>query len=185
MKKMISAVASIVAASLLPTAAQAQDTGSQVYVGVSGGYHDFGLDEDSVALPGGVDINDSSAIFGGFAGVDFPLGGKVFAGVEGNFHFGTDVIDVEYGGSGRLGIRSANGTKFYVRGGYQEVDLDLSKLINVTVPAGTLNGLDDSGGDFIAGAGVDFPIGRTALRFNLDTLSFDTVRGTVGFAFGF
>lgn len=185
MKKIISAVASIASIALLPATAQAQDEGSQVYVGVSGGYHDLGIDEDSVVLPAGVEINDSGAIFGGFAGVDFPLGGNVFAGVEGNFHFGTDVIDVEYGGSGRLGIRSANGTKFYVRGGYQEVDLDLSELVNVTVPAGTFNGIDDSGGDFIAGAGVDFPIGRTALRFNLDTLSFDTVRATVGFAFGF
>lgn len=185
MNKTLVAAMGIVAAGFLPANAYAQDEGSQVYVGLSGGYHDLGVDEDEFALPAGIEISDSSPIVGGFVGVDFPLGSKSFAGVEGNLHVGTDVIDYEYGGSARLGIRSGNGAKFYVRGGYQEVDLDLSKLVNVTLPPGTFNGVDDSDGDLLAGIGADIPVGASALRFNLDTLSFDTVRATVGFAFGF
>lgn len=186
MNKTLAAAMGIVAAGLLPSAALAQDAGAQVYAGLSGGYHDLGVDKDELGpLPAGVEISDASPIVGGFVGVDFPLGSKAFAGVEGNLHVGTDVIDYEYGGSARLGIRSANGAKFYVRGGYQEVDLDLSKIVNVPVPPGTFTGFDDSDGDILAGVGADIPVGRSALRFNLDTLSFDSIRATVGFAIGF
>ena len=175
-----------VAAALCAPAALAQDASSGVYVGLSAGYHDLGVDEDDADFEG-FEINDGSPIIGAFAGVDVPLGTSLFAGVEGNFHLGTDVIDSEYGASARLGFRGQGGAKFYVRGGYQVVDLDPYKVIDFDVPEGSLDDIDDTEGDFMVGLGADFPIGSggSALRVNLDSVSFDTLRATAGFAFGF
>lgn len=82
-------------------------------------------------------------------------------------------------------MRSDNGAKFYIRGGYQEIDIDLSKLVDVTLPPETFDGIDDTGGDYMVGVGADLPVGRSAVRFNIDTVSFETLRATVGFAYGF
>lgn len=185
MKNALKFAASAAVFACLPATAQAQESRAETYVGLSAGYHDLGADPEVTAAVAGLQIEDSSPIVGAFAGVDFPLGGRLFAGIEANYHFGTDVIDHEYGASGRLGIRSEGGAKFYVRGGYQEVDIDPYKVTNVTVPPGTFDGIDDSEGDYLVGAGVDFPIGRAALRFNIDTIGFDTLRPTAGVAFRF
>ncbi len=122
-------------------------------------------------------------IFGGVAGVDFPVGETLFAGVEGNFHLGTGAIDKEYGISARFGLVGSNGAKYYVRGGYQEVDFDISEIVGVDI--GEPNGFDSSEGDYLVGAGADFPIGSAKLRVNLDTIAFDTIRGTAGLVFDF
>lgn len=61
----------------------------------------------------------------------------------------------------RLGMRNAGGAKYYLRGGYQQVDIDLEKLVDVPVPAGSLDGIDDSTGDVLVGAGAEF---RSAAR---------------------
>ena len=171
----------IVAAATLatPSVAKAQDaeTAGEGFVGLSAGYHDLGA-------PSGFGIDDSSPIVGVFAGYDLPLGAKVFAGVEGNYHLGTDVIDSEYGASVRLGFGSEGGAKFYARGGYQWVDLDVYKIADIE-PDGSLDGLDDTDGDYLVGLGVDFPVGGAAVRVNIDTISFDTVRATTGVAFAF
>ena len=165
----------VAAAIALPATAQAQEAAPEVevFVGPSAGYHDLGVDL-SVA---GID-DDGGAIFGGVIGVDVPVGEKLFVGVEGNFHFGTELIDNEYGVSARAGLRLDGGAKLYVRGGYQEVDFDFGVF---GAPAIT-NGLDDSEGDYLVGAGVEFPLGNgpISLRANLDTISFDTTRATAG-----
>lgn len=85
----------------------------------------------------------------------------------------------------RLGMRNAGGAKYYLRGGYQQVDIDLEKLVDVPVPAGSLDGIDDSTGDVLVGAGAEFPVGGAALRFNVDTVGFDSVRSTAGVMFSF
>ena len=173
----------------LPAAAQAQELGADVTVGVSGGYHDLGVDGDVEAVFPQAEIDDGSAIIGGFVAVDVPIGTSAFIGAEGNLHFGTGAIDSEYGASVRLGIRDAGGAKYYIRGGYQEVDLDYAEII--TIPGLNLtdddfDGLDDTAGDYLVGAGVEFPLGEsTLLRVNLDTIAFDSVRATAGFGFRF
>ncbi|MGI8943219.1 MAG: outer membrane beta-barrel protein [Qipengyuania sp.] len=184
MNKFVLSAAIGLAAVTLPAAAQAQEAAVGPYVGLSAGYHDLGVDSDDPDF-GGFEINDSSPILGVIGGVDFPLGSSAFAGVEGNYHFGTDVIDSEYGGSARLGFRAEGGAKFYVRGGYQVLDLDPYKIVDVDLPDGSLDDVDDSDGDYLVGVGADFPVGASSLRVNLDTVSFDTLRATVGFAFGF
>ena len=184
MKKITVALAGAAACISLPAVAQ-DSAGAEPFIGVSAGYHDLGVDGDVEPALAGFDINDGSPIVGVFAGVDFPMGSDLFAGIEGNFHIGTDVIDSEYGASARFGFRANGGAKYYVRGGYQVVDLDPYKVVEPRAPDGTFDGFDDSDSDYLVGAGVEFPIGRSALRINLDTISFDTLRATAGFAFRF
>ena len=166
----------------LPTAAAAQDDGTagEFFVGANAGYHDLGVGDEAEDITG-LEADDGAAIFGGYAGYDFPIGERAFAGVEGNFNFGTGVIDNEYGVSARVGIRSEGGAKFYVRGGYQWIDLDLEEVFDVDVPDGTFDGFDDTVDDYLVGVGAEFPAGDTLkFRVNLDTVSFDTVRATAG-----
>lgn len=184
--KKIFTMAAGVATIALPSAAVAQDApAAEAFIGASAGYHDLDVSGDIDEDTAGLDVNTGSPIIGVVAGVDFPLGGSAFAGIEGNFHFGTDVIDSEYGASARLGFRSDGGAKYYLRGGYQVIDIDPYKIVDVDLPAGSLDDVDDTDGDFLVGVGADFPLGNAVLRFNLDTVSFDTVRGTAGIAFRF
>jgi hypothetical protein len=166
-----------------PSMALAQESGAEFFVGASAGYHDLGVDTEDPDFEG-FEVDDASPIIGGFVGVDFPVGANLFAGVEGNYHFGTDVIDSEYGVSGRFGFVGEGGSKYYVRGGYQEIDLDISGIFNEDLSEFE-DEFDTSDGDYLVGLGADFPIGAVKLRFNLDTISFDTVRGTAGVAFSF
>lgn len=184
MKKFVLAATASLAALALPSMAHAQQ--AEVFAGVSGGYHDLGVDGEVEDQFPGVGIDDGSPIVGVFAGVDVPVGESFFAGVEGNFHLGTSAIDSEYGASLRLGIQDAGGAKYYLRGGYQEVKLDFAEIIDLDVPDSTYDGLDDTTGDYLVGAGVEFPLGeRTMLRVNVDTIAFDSARATAGFGFRF
>ena len=178
-------IAAAFAGALLPSAAFAQDaTPAEVTLGVTAGYHDLGISDEVYDLTG-VEVDDGSPIFGGFASVDFPVSDSVFIGAEGNLSIGTDAIDSDYGASARLGYRTPNGTKVYVRGGYQWVELDYANMLNVdksAIPAG----LDDTVGDYLVGGGVDVPIGSKAMfRVNVDAISFDTLRATAGVGFRF
>lgn len=187
MKKLTFATLAAAAAFVVPTAASAQDAQPEVTIGASAGIHDLGVVEGDTDIDG-FEIDDSGAIFGGFIAVDFPVGESFFVGIEGNAHIGTDAIEAEYGASARAGFRASNGSKFYVRGGYQEVDLDAAGLIGVDgdlLDEGDL-GIDTTVGDYLVGAGADFPIGESlTLRANVDTIAFDTVRATAGIGFRF
>jgi outer membrane immunogenic protein len=181
MKFTLNRAALVAAASAIAFAAPAHAEENKVepYVGVQAGHHDTGTD---VAIGG--TVRDSGAIFGAFAGVDVPVSGNLFVGVEGNYNIGTGAIDSEYGVNARLGVKTGFG-KVYVRGGYQEVNFDLAHVVApLPVPAGA----DDTDGDYIVGIGTDINLGKesnVALRLNLDTIAFDSTRATVGFAVKF
>jgi hypothetical protein len=83
----------------------------------------------------------------------------------------------------RLGLRTSENSKIYVRGGYQEVDLDLEAILDTELPGG----LDDSDGDYLVGVGGEFGLGErnAAIRVGVDTISFDSVRATAGVVFSF
>lgn len=170
---------------IAPAAASAQETVAQPFVGVSVGYHDLSVEGEVEDAFDGFDISDSGPIIGVVAGVDVPVGSNFFVGAEANYHFGTDVIDSEYGIAARAGFVAEGGAKFFVRGGYQEIDIDPYKIVDVDVPDGTFDGLDTSDGDYLVGVGVEYPIGTGALRFNVDSVSFDTLRATTGYVFKF
>ena len=177
-------IAAAAAVAFVPSAAFAQDaSAAEVTAGVTAGYHDLGISDEVYDLTN-VEVDDGSPIFGGFVSVDFPASSNVFVGVEGNFNVGTDALDSDYGASARFGYRAENGTKVYVRGGYQWVELDYANMLNVdesAIPAG----LDDTFSDYLVGAGVDVPMGKAVFRVNVDTISFDTLRATAGVGFRF
>ncbi len=187
MNKTILTLAASAAAFAIPSIAHAQQ--AEPFIGVSGGYHDLSVDGEVEDEFPGVEINDSSFIFGGFAGVDFAVGDNLFIGAEANFHVGTEAVDSEYGASARLGFRDGGGAKFYVRGGYQEVNLDFVNIIEipgVTLTDDDFDGIDDTAGDYLLGAGVEFPVSEsTFLRVNVDTIGFDSARATAGFGLRF
>jgi len=190
MKKFAIGTLAAVGAIALPTAAQAQSNDRpEITVGASVGLHDLGIDLGDLDADDGdfddLNIDDSGEIYGGFAAVDFPLGKNLFAGVEGNAHFGSGPIDAEYGVSGRLGFRTDGGAKIYARGGYQWVDLDAGNLIGLPDFDEDDFDLDTTAGDYLVGVGVEVPVSRVVLRANVDTIAFDTLRGTVGVGFKF
>ena len=156
--------------------AQSSEPRAEPFFGVTAGLHDIGLtdvDEDV--------IDDGGAIFGFVAGIDFALVDGLFVGVEGNFNAGTDAINSEYGASVRLGAKTASGSKFYLRGGFQEVDFDIDELLNLV----GVEGISSTDDDFLVGAGAEFPLGPGSVRLNFDTIAFDTVRVTSGYIFTF
>jgi opacity protein-like surface antigen len=186
MNKITLTALAAIGAVALPTAAQAQDSSKpEVTIGASVGLHDLAVDIDDADLDG-FDIDESGEIYGGFAAVDFPIGGSLFAGVEGNAHFGSGPIDAEYGLSARLGLKTSGGSKIYARGGYQWVDIDAGNLINdPDFDEDDFPGLDTTAGDYLVGVGVEVPVSSVVLRANVDTIAFDTLRGTVGVGFKF
>ena len=177
MKLKLLAASAVGSLTLAATPAMAQDggaaAGAEVYVGASVGYHDIGT-----GIPG-----DDSGIYGVVAGVDVPVSETFFIGGEANYHLGDGAIDSEYGIAARVGIKTG-GTKLYVKGGYQEVDFDLAKLLNgLPVPAG----VDDTEGDYMVGVGADIGLSgdNVKLRVAADTIAFDSTRVTAGVLFSF
>ena len=192
MKKIAYTTLAAIGAIALPAAAQAQSTeGADITIGASVGMHDLGIDLGDLDADDGefddFNIDDSSEIYGGFVAADFPLGESMFAGVEGNFHFGSGAIESEYGAAARLGFKTEGGSKIYARGGYQWVDLDVENLTGVSEDFLDENDIDvsDVGGDYLVGVGVEVPVSSVVLRANVDTIAFDTLRGTVGVGFKF
>lgn len=195
MKKLVFTTLAAASALALPAAAQAQSTTDptkpEVTIGAQVGRHNLGIDLGDLDADNGefdqLNIKDTATIYGGFAAVDFPLGENLFAGVEGNASLGDGPIEGEYGVSGRLGIRTEGGAKFYARGGYQWVDLDIENLTGVSEDYLDENNIDrpDVGGDYLVGVGLEVPVSSVVLRANVDTIAFDTLRGTVGVGFKF
>lgn len=152
------------------------------YIGASAGYHDLGLSEDLRGV-GITDPSDGGFIYGVVGGFDFPVGdGGMMIGLEGNYHLGSDAIDSDYGIATKLGYRTGNGMVF-VKGGYQWIDLDIDRLTGgqLTEAQFRAAGQDDTVDDYLVGVGGQFNVGpSTMLTVGVDTVSFDTVRGTVG-----
>jgi outer membrane immunogenic protein len=185
MKKIAITTIAALGAIALPAAAQAQDAAKpEVTIGAQVGLHDLSVDTSDPDLDG-FDIDESGEIYGGFVAVDFPVGETLFIGAEGNANLGSGPIDAEYGVSGRLGLKTKGGSKIYARGGYQWVDLDAGNLIgDPDFDEGDFD-LDTTAGDYLVGVGVEFPVSSVVLRANVDTIAFDTLRGTVGVGFKF
>lgn len=179
MKKTIIAAVASAAAFALPAAAQAQDVipGSG-FIGAQAGVHDLGLDDELESIAPGADFDDSSPIYGVFAGYDFPIGSTMFLGVEGNYNFGSDALDGDYGASVRAGFNIPGGTKIYGRAGYQAIKIDYNEVVNDDTI--DFSAFDDTEADFLAGIGVEVPVAGLYVRGNIDTISFDTMRATAG-----
>jgi outer membrane immunogenic protein len=186
MRKIAFTTLAAMSALALPAAAHAQSDADKpdITIGASVGLHDLGIDLGDLDADDGdfddLNIDDTGEIYGGFVAVDFPLGESLFAGVEGNAHFGSGPIDAEYGASARLGFRTEGGSKIYARGGYQWVDLDAGNVIGVPDFDEDDFDLDTTAGDYLVGVGVEVPVSSVVLRANVDSIAFDTLRGSVG-----
>ena len=205
MKKLLASAAAF--AALLPAAAQAQTMPpTSFYLGGQVGYHDIG--ELDLSFIGGPDESVGGFIFGGYAGVEVPVSEVLFLGVEGNYNFGTEEIDSDYGITANVGTRFGDTGTVFGRVGYQWVDYDFGNLAeslaeqtadNFGLPpgpqrdefiAGFLEGFDDSAdtteSDFMFGVGAEFAVMDTAgVRVTADTISFDTIRVAAGYTFRF
>jgi opacity protein-like surface antigen len=172
----------------LPGVAHAQDEAApttNAYIGVQAGFHDLQVDTDDID-DGDFDIDDSAMIYGVYGGVDFNLGTSAVIGVEGNFNKGNGPIDTEYGVAARLGFRTSGGTIVFARAGYQWVNVDGAGLLGVDEDLVDDEDFDDTIGDYTVGVGADIAVGETVgFRVAVDTISFDTLRPTVGLHFRF
>jgi outer membrane immunogenic protein len=163
MKKFVLASVAVLAISSSPAFA---GEGAEVYVGPTLGYHD-------------VDVLDDGMIYGGVVGVDVPLAGNIVTGLEANVNRGSGVIDTEYGVAAKLGYNFSDKGQIFVRGGYQQVDFDRSKL-------GLLSTDQDDDGDYLVGIGAQYRVAPSAtVRVALDTIAFDSTRVTAGVLVGF
>lgn len=189
MKKIALLASAVVLPFAVPSVAHAAEetTSAHPYVGVALGHHNLGIDENDIDT-GGFDIDDSGLTYGVYGGVDFDLGKSAVIGVEGNFNLGNGPIDSEYGIAGRIGYRAKGGTVVFARAGYQWINVDGAGLLGVDedlIDDDDL-GVSDTIGDFLVGVGADIAVGeRMAIRVAVDTVSFDTLRPSVGLGLRF
>lgn len=183
MKKIALLVSAVALPLAVPGVAHAQEsTGARPYIGVQAGLHDLGVSENDIDTAG-FDLDDNALTYGLYGGVDFDLGKSAVIGVEGNFNLGEGPIDSEYGIAGRIGYRAKGGTVIFARAGYQWIDIDGAGLIGVDEDLIDDDDLDvsDTIGDFLVGVGADIAVGeRMGIRVAVDTVSFDTLRPSVG-----
>lgn len=178
--KKLTITSTIAAATLFATPVFAQEeSDATVYIGANIGIHDLGATNDL-----GVDIDDNGFIYGGYIGVDVPVGDTLIIGAEGNFNLGTSAIDSDYGVTAKLGVQFGNGGQLFLRGGYQEINLDISNFSNGLLTDADFP--DDTEGDYLLGVGGQIKVSeRVRLRAVLDTIAFDSTRATVGLQFNF
>lgn len=178
--KKLAITSTIAAATLFATPAFAQEkSDATVYIGANIGIHDLGAPNDL-----GVDIDDNGFIYGGYIGVDVPVGDILIIGAEGNFNLGTSAIDSDYGVTAKLGVQFGNGGQLFLRGGYQEINLDISNFSNGLLTDADFP--DDTSGDYLVGVGAQFGLNeKVAIRAVFDTVAFDSTRATIGLQFNF
>lgn len=189
--KKIALIASAAALSFVaPGIAQAQDDAATTvhpYIGAQVGLHDLGVSDEEFD-DGDFDFDDSAMIYGIYGGVDFDIGTSAVIGIEGNINRGNGPIDTEYGVAGRIGLRTSGGTVVFARAGYQWVNIDGEGLLGIDediIDDDDLD-VDDTIGDYIVGVGADIAVGTNmAFRVAVDTISFDSLRPTVGLQFRF
>ena len=184
MKKVALMVSAAVMAFAVPGIASAQEAASNAhpYIGVQAGLHDLQVDTDELDEDD-FDIDDSAVVYGVYGGVDFDLGTAAVIGIEGNFNLGNGPIDAEYGVAGRIGLRAGTGTVIFARAGYQWVNVDGEGLLGIDediIDDDDLD-VDDTIDDYLVGVGADIAVGPSmGLRVAVDTISFDTLRPSVG-----
>jgi opacity protein-like surface antigen len=185
MKKIALLISAVALPLAVPGVAHAQESdspGAHTYVGVQVGHHDLGVNEDEIDTAG-FDLDDNALTYGVYGGVDFDLGQSAVIGAEGNFSLGNGPIDSEYGIAGRIGVRTANGTVIFARAGYQWINVNGAGLLGVDEDLIDDDDLDvsDTIGDYLVGVGADIAVGeRMGIRVAVDTISFDTLRPSVG-----
>ena len=166
-----------------PAMAQADDYEGSFFIGPQVGYHDFQIDDDE--FDGALDINDGGFLVGGVLGLDVPIGETpaVF-GFEADANFGTDAIDSDFGAVAYLGYNMTEQFQIQARGGWRWVRIDPFAVVGATpgqdpILDNELSEARQSADDYSVGLGARYSMGNIGLRAAVDTVSFDTIRGTV------
>ena len=172
-----------VALAASPAVAQDAYEGS-FYIGPQIGFHSAELDENDPTLAG-LDIDDSGVIFGGVIGGDLTIGNTPFViGAEADANTGTGPVQSDYGAVGYIGYQLSPNAQINVRGGWREVKVDFYEVtglqsgVNPAIDSLFFNA-DNQIDDYTVGVGARFGYGNFAVRAAVDTLAFDSVRGTV------
>jgi hypothetical protein len=185
MKKIALFASAAVLPFLVPSVAHAQEStsGAHPYIGAALAYHNLGVDEADVDTAG-FDLDDSAITYGVYGGVDFDIGKSAVLGGEANFNLGSGPIDSEYGVAGRIGLKAGdNGSVIFARAGYQWINVNGAGLLGVddNLIDDDDADLDDTIGDYLVGVGADIAVSKgMGLRVAVDTVSFDTLRPSVG-----
>lgn len=198
-KKILLSCGAAVAMASTPALAQDAASGPDIYVGGQVGYHQIDeIDFNEIGIDAQTDID--SVIYGAFGGVTIPTDSGIQFGVEGNYMFGDDAIDREYGVAALVGSNIGTNSRIFAKGGYQWVDFDVTDIalesaddlgiigadrdLFVGEVESYLDG-DDVGSGYLLGIGADIGVGPGFLRVGVDTIEFDTVRATAGFGLKF
>ncbi len=154
--------------------------GIEPYFGIMGGYHSFDRRGD-FAVPFNADRFDG-ALVGGVVGVNIPLGPLV-VGAEGNAAKGFSDIDWEYGARGRLGFRAGESGLIFVSGGYQWIKGQNNRGFGDR--DNWIYGVGAEVGPREIGLGGVTGQAGPRLRFQVETVDFNSVRGMGGVIFHF
>ena len=172
-------------AALAASPAMAQDAyEGSFYVGPQVGYHSLEIDETDPVFTG-FNIDDGGVIFGGVIGGDLAVGNSaIVVGAELDANAGKGPVESDYGAVGYIGFQLSPQAQISLRGGYREVRLDLYELTGQTVGQSVtvdraFGAADDQDGDYTVGIGGRYGLGNFGVRAAVDTISFDSVRGTV------
>jgi outer membrane immunogenic protein len=181
MKKIALLVSAVALPLAVPGVAQAAESSAHPYIGAQVAMHDLGVDENNIDTAG-FNLDDNAITYGVYGGVDFDLGKSAIIGVEGNVSLGNGPIDAEYGVAGRIGVRAGKSVIF-ARAGWQWINIDGAGLLGVDDNLIDDDDLGDVGtiDDYLVGVGADIAVGKNmGLRVAVDTVSFDTLRPSVG-----
>lgn len=168
--------------------AMAQDTapdgtpafGFKPYVGILGGIH--GVDRNVLQNA------DTSRFYGevieGVGGVNIPLG-PVFLGAEGHIARGFRDIEWEYGAKGRFGFRAGDSGLIFASVGYKWIEARNGRGFDDLNLKGMVYGIGVEVGPKDIGLGGITGNAGPRIRFQVETLEWDSLRPMAGVVFHF
>lgn len=178
--------AAALAATMLAAPAFAQSTapdgseafGIKPYVGILGGFH--GVDRNALSSPQSGRFHGE--VIEGVGGINIPLG-PVFVGAEGHIARGFRDIEWEYGAKGRFGFRAGDSGLIFASAGYKWVEARGGRGFNDM--KGMIYGIGvEVGPQDIGLRGITSNAGPR-LRFQMETMEWDSLRPTAGVVFHF
>ncbi len=162
-----------------PTAPDGSEAfGIEPYLGILGGFH--GVDRNVLSSPTSGRLHGE--VIEGVGGINIPLG-PVFIGGEGHIARGFRDIEWEYGAKGRFGFRAGESGLIFASAGYKWVETrggrGFGDLEGWTYGIGVEVGPRDIGLGGLTGRS------GARLRFQVETLEWDSIRPMAGVVFHF
>ncbi len=178
--------AAVLAVMTLGAPALAQDTapdgskafGIKPYIGILGGVHSF----DRNALSSAESGRFYGEVIEGVGGINIPLG-PLFVGAEGHIARGFRDIEWEYGAKGRFGFRAGDSGIIFASAGYKWIEAKGDR--GFSDQKGWVYGLGVEVGPKDIGLGGITGRAGPRLRFQVETMEWDSLRPMAGVVFHF